>query len=165
MGVTVGVVTGQSVEAYRGGDQVRMLDVQLLGDFPEKVEWFDITGEDTAPINGDKVVILEVARNYKIAVATKDLITAAVNAGERKLYSRDAAGTVRATIYLKDDGSIEINGNTTTAVKYEPLNTQLQAFITALNTAFTNKKDDTGQTSPGLTLDISSAQASTIKLP
>lgn len=164
MGLTVGIITGQTIEAYRGGDTVRMLQVQLLGDNPETVEWFDITGEDTAPVNGDKVVILEVARNYKIAVATKDLITAAVNAGERKFYSRNAAGAILATIYLKDDGTIEINGNTTTAVKYEPLDAGLQSFVIALNAFFATKVDGPG--TPGaLAIDISGAQESTIKLP
>ena len=164
MGLTVGIVTGQSIEAYRGGDTVRMLQVQLLGDFPETIEWFDIAGEDTAPVNGDKVIVLELSRNYKIAVATKDLITAAVNAGERKFYSRDSAGVIKSTIYLKEDGTIEINGNATTAVKFEPLNTQLQAFVTALNAALGTKADGSG--TPGaLVLDISTAQENTVKLP
>jgi hypothetical protein len=165
MGVTVGVVTGQSIEAYRGGDTVRLVKVQLLGNFPETIEWFDIAGEDTAPIIGDKVVVLEVARNYKIAIATKDLITAAVNAGERKFFSRNAAGVVQATIYLKDDGIIEINGNINTAVKYAPLNTALQGLVTAINNALTFKQDATGQTPGSLTLDITAAEEPTVKLP
>lgn len=107
MGIKTGVVTGQDIIKYRGGDEVRILQVKLLGASPESVEWFDITGEDTAPVNGDKVVVWEVAENYKIAVATKDLITAAVSAGERKIYSRNSAGAVQAFIHLKDDGSID----------------------------------------------------------
>jgi hypothetical protein len=134
MGLTIGYITGQSVEAYRGGDTVRMLQVQLLGDSPETIEWFDITGEDTAPINGDKVVILEVAKNYKIAVATKDLIVAAVNAGEKKFYSRDSTGAVQATIYLKDDGNVQLNGGLNHAVQYEALLIEFNKLKATVNT-------------------------------
>lgn len=169
MGLTVGVVTGQNITDYRGGDTVRMLQVQLLGDNPETVEWFDITGEDTAPVNGDKVVILEIARNYKIAVATKDLITAAVSAGERKFYSRDSNGAVQAIIYLKNDGSIELNSGSDWAVQFTALQTAFNelktAFNTHLHTGVTSGGASTGTTTIPSAADISLAKINKINVP
>lgn len=169
MGQTIGIVTGQSIEAYRGGDIVRMLQVQLLGDFPETVEWFDITGEDTAPVNGDKVIIKEVAPNYKIAVATKDLVTAAVNAGERKFYSRDSVGNVQATIYLKDDGTVEINVGSNHAVQYESLLTEFNALKDDYNahkhTGVTTGAGTSGITDTENTSDITTTKIDSIKVP
>ena len=167
--MTIGFVTGQSVEAYRGGDTVRMLQVQLLGDSPETVEWFDITGEDTAPVNGDKVVILQVAKNYKIAVATKDLIVAAVNAGERKFYSRDSTGAIQATIYLKDDGNIELNGGINHAVQYEALLVAFNLLKTTVNTHVhtggTLSGGLTGVTTVLDTSDITATKINDIEVP
>jgi hypothetical protein len=169
MGRTVGVVTGQSIEAYRGGDTVRMLKVELLGDFPETVEWFDIAGEDTAPVNGDKVIILEVANNYKIAVATKDLIVAAVNAGERKFYSRDSGGNIQATIYLKDDGDLALNDGSNHSVQYEALLAEFNALKDDYNAhkhaGVTTGGGTSGTTDTPNTSDITTTKIDSIKVP
>jgi len=158
-----GTVTGQSIESYRGSLPVRLLKVQLLGNFPERIEWFDVTGEDTAPLPGDKVVVWQIAENYKIAVATKDLITAAVDAGERKFYSRDSGGNIKSVIYLKNDGTIELNDADDSAVLFSKLDAKLQILVTAINAAFATKQDSTG--APGtLSLDLSTAESQTLKI-
>lgn len=108
MGIKTGIVVGQEIKEYRGSQTpVRVLNVQLLGESPEQVVWLNVVGDDTAPVNGDEVVVFEVAKNYKVTLGTKDQIVAAVASGEKKLYSRNADGNVISSIYLKDDGTIE----------------------------------------------------------
>ena len=105
-----GIVVGQSIGPYRGSPvDLRLLQVQLLGDSPETVVWYNGTGEDTAPVNGDLVVVFDLGGGFKITMGTKDQIVAAVSDGEKKVYSRDAAGVVVATMYLKDDGTIQVD--------------------------------------------------------
>lgn len=86
------------------------------------------------------------------------------NPGETKVYSTDADGNEKSTIKLKDDGTIEINGNTDNAVSHADLTLALNNFTTALNIALAAKLDG-GGSSPGLSIDISGAKVDTVKLP
>lgn len=109
MGINVGSIVGQSIGPNRAGDVVRFLQVQTIGDNPETVEWWNITGEDTAPVNGDYVIIRDMGAGFKIGVLVRDTIDPLVNAGERKIYSRNSAGVVQAFLHLKDDGSVNLH--------------------------------------------------------
>lgn len=55
------------------------------------------------------------------------------NPGETRLFSLDSNGLLKASIYLKNDGSIEINGNSDNAVMFTPLKTGLQNQDGAIN--------------------------------
>jgi hypothetical protein len=54
--------------------------------------------------------------------------------GETRLFSLDAQGNLKAFLHLKNDGSIELNGNSDNLVRYTPLDTALQSQATAINT-------------------------------
>lgn len=61
-----------------------------------------------------------------------------------------------------NSNGIELNGNTKTFVTHAELDTALQLFVGALNTALGTKQN--GTASPGtLTLDISAAETTTVK--
>lgn len=65
------------------------------------------------------------------------------------------------TRVINPDG-IELNGSTKEFVTHAELNTALQTFVSALNTALASKEN--GSASPGtLTIDISAAKTTTIK--
>lgn len=57
--------------------------------------------------------------------------------GESRLYSVDANGNLKAYIWNKADGTLELNGNTYSAVRYQTLNTQLQSEISQINSQLT----------------------------
>lgn len=58
--------------------------------------------------------------------------------------------------------AIELNGNSKSFVTYSELNSALQSLVSSINTAIGTKQDGPGAT-PSLTLDISSAETSSIK--
>lgn len=122
------------------------------------------SGDDSPPLPGDRILIFKVdgTGNYAISgILTK---SQGAEPGEKKLYSRDSNGDVQAVIYLKGDGTIEINGNANFAVSWTDLNAALQALVTAINATFATKADAAGAAGT-LTLDLSGAKVSEVKLP
>lgn len=109
MGINTGIVTNQEVTTFKGGGPFRVLDVQLLGEFSTKAVYFNVSGDDSAPVDGDEVVIYDLGGGFKVAMKTFDTLTPTAAAGERRLYSRDSAGAVASYIHMKADGSIDIN--------------------------------------------------------
>lgn len=73
-----------------------------------------LTGDDSPPLENDQIVLVHIegSGDY-VAIATLDSVGSTVEPGERRLYSRDELGEVAATIYLKRDGTIELNGGAT----------------------------------------------------
>ena len=167
MGINIGTVTGQRIGDYKGFSNIRLLEVDLLGDSADTVLWLNITGEDSAPVNGDMVVVFDFGA-FRFSVAAWDLIAAVAAEGERRFYSRDSAGAEQATLNLKDDGQMELNGTGDFAVRF-----------TALETAFNQLKSDfDGHNHPGVTAggastgfptastaDISPAKIDEIEVP
>jgi hypothetical protein len=137
MGIRTGTVTGQTIESNRGSANVRLLQVQLLGSVPETVEFFNVSGEDTAPAEGDKVIVFELSDGFKFTMGTKDLIEASVLAGEKKIYSQDG-GLEKAIIYLKNDGKLQIgNGTDELLSLFDELLTELQKTVDLTGVAST----------------------------
>lgn len=147
MGMSIGKVVGQSIESYRGLPATRMIEVQLLGESPETVEWINVTGEDTAPVNGDKVIVFNLGSGYKITLGTKDQIVAAVASGDKKLYARSNSDTISVYLHLRADGKIELGDGTNELLKI--MNDNLTEVINALKylrdtITFTNSGGPTG---------------------
>lgn len=107
--MVTGKVTGSSIGKNKAGtEEVRLLQVQISDvDDVQTIEHFSQSGEDTAPAVGDKVIVEKVGTSYKIAGNTKDLITPTAAEGEKKIYSQ-AGGTIKASVFLKADGSLDI---------------------------------------------------------
>ncbi len=101
----IGQVTGQEVKTYKGVDNVRVLQVALFGANPESVVYMNTSGEDTAPMNGDMVIVRELGAD-KYTFGIKDLVLPESEPGEKRFYSRDSDGNVIAALHLKSDGSI-----------------------------------------------------------
>jgi hypothetical protein len=141
-----------------------MLQVQMSS--PEDirtVEYVSLPGQDESPVNGSRVFIAAVANSYLIAFGVDDGVYPSTATGEKFLYSLDDSGpaaTVAALIKLLESGIIEINGNADFAVRFDALNTALQAMLTSLN-ADIIAAGGTGST----TLDLSGAKVDEVKLP
>lgn len=58
--------------------------------------------------------------------------------GETRLYSTDSDGNLRFYTWLKNDGTMEIGGNTKHMVRYEELETAFNQLKTDFNTFITN---------------------------
>ena len=97
--------------------------------------------------------------------------------GETRLYSIDNNGNLKTYVWLKNDGTMEIGGNTKHMVRYEELQTAFNQLKQDLNTFITifNSHTHTGvtigvgststTTTPGTTssADISPAKIDNIK--
>lgn len=122
------------------------------------------SGDDSPPLPEDRCLMIKVDGSGNYIISGILCGSQGAGPGEKKLYSRDSNGDIKATIYLKDDGIIEINGNSDYAVSWTDLNSALQSLISGINSALANKSDGSG--TPGaLSLDISGAKVNEVKLP
>jgi len=154
MGITTGIVKGQTIESYRGSPAVRLLQVQLLGPNPETVEFINVSGEDTAPATGDRVVVFNIGGGYKVTLGTKSQIIEAVSEGEKKIYSNNGS-EILAFVYLDKNGKIQIGNG-----EDELLNIINENFVNLINSlkylrdtiTFTNSGGPTGPPTNGALL-------------
>ncbi len=160
--VRTGTITGRTITTNRDGENQRvMLQVQMTNaDDIQTVEYVSLPGQDENPINGTRVYIIEIGESYKIAIAADDGVTPAMATGEKRLYSVSDAGDIQAFIKLLKTGIIEINGDADFAVRFNALDTALQAMLTALNADIV-----TAGGAGSTTLDISGAKVDEVKLP
>lgn len=106
-----------------------------------KVQEFGVkTANESMPFGMDSNPIAEMVAIYsQTSNNSEPVIIGYINknqlaaAGETRLFSVDASGAVKAYMWLKNTGVLELNGNGYTAVRYEPLNLGLQNQNTLIN--------------------------------
>lgn len=100
-----------SVRVTRGGVNVTDVKVDPSGGAGEiTIEHMGAPGDDSLPLDSDRVVGIPTGGTGRVVAggyADTENEGVAVK-GEKRLYSRDSEGDVRATLYLKKDGTIEI---------------------------------------------------------
>ena len=177
--IRTGIVTGRELKKNRdGGNDRLLLQVQITdADDIHTVEYMSPPGEDSNPPDGSKVLIIDVGRAYKVAIAADDNISPSMEKGEKKLYSI-SEGAIAAFINFLSSGIMEINGNSDFAVRYNELETgfnQLKAdhddFVANVYGLHSHATAPTGPVSPpsvlgaASTADISAAKVEEVKLP
>ena len=170
----IGTVTGQEVKKNRDGSiAVRLLQVQISNESDiQTVQYMGPAGEDSAPINGDKVQIFSIGPAFQFAIAVEDQNNvASMPAGEKKLYSRDSAGAIAAFISFLAGGNLELNGNDKSAVRYQDLQTQFDELKGVVNshthiyTPGAGTPTSTATALPQSAADITTTESPTVKLP
>ena len=109
-----GTVTGRKIEDNRDKDRpTRMLQLEVTAPQDvQTVEHLTQCGEDTGPTDGAQAVIIGVGQAWKVAIVTDDKVEPSAAPGEKRLYSTNAAGdTVKASIWLRDDGRVHVNND------------------------------------------------------
>ena len=168
----IGTITGQEIKKNRDGSiAVRLLQVQISNESDiQTVQYMSVPGEDTAPINGDKVQIFRIGSAFQFAVAVEDQNNvASVAVGGKRLFSRDSAGAVKAFIELLTSGVLHLNGSAYSAVRFEELQTafdQLKADFDAHTHLYAPGPGTPTQTAATIasTADITPAESDTVKL-
>lgn len=105
-------------------------------------EYYQNHGLFSRPTKDSKGVFVPIgpSRSFGVIIGSNNYkIEHDIDTGETILYSTNTAGDeVKATVYLKTDGNIELNGNGDKAVRYSKLETafnQLQSdFDSLVNT-------------------------------
>jgi hypothetical protein len=126
---------------------------------------FGISGDDSPPLPEDRLFIVKKEGTGEYSIVGVLAESQGAEPGEKKLYSRDSNGEKKALIFLKKDGIIELNGNNDFAVKFNNLNTGLQAFIVDLNAKLTTAFAAVPVTWPGTSIDIDNSKVDEVKLP
>ena len=126
---------------------------------------FTVSGDDSPPLPDDKVFIVKKDGSGDYAIVGVLAMSQGAVPGEKKLYSRDSEGNLKSLIYIKKDGTIEINGNADNAVRFNSLDVGLQAFISDLNFKLTTAFATVPYTWPGSSIDIAGAKIEEVKLP
>jgi hypothetical protein len=180
----LGIVKGSEIKKNKDSTtKSLLLQVEIIPDDVRTVELISMSGEDVNPGKGCRVFITDASKGYKIATGITDNLEPESDSGEREIYSTDdpvtekkakiklaANGDIEidayggATLNIKADGNIEINGDADYAVSWTDLDTALQTLVSGINTALGTKKDEAG--TPGtLSLDLSTAKIGTVKFP
>lgn len=153
----------ESVNTDKNGVVVRELKTQLKAFYNILTEIFLPPGIDATPQANDRVIAIKRSESGSFVITGVLLKDAQSIPGELRLFSRNSAGAEQGEIFLKADGSIELNGNTQKLAMYGPLNTGLQSFITDLNAKLVTAFTAVGGSWPGTSLDISTSETTTLK--
>ena len=158
------------------------VNATFLGNLKERIVKILVRGKDdvqtsrqVAPHGIDSNPVKDmVAIQAATAIQGETIVLGYINkdmiaeVGELHLFATDDTGAEKIRIKLKADGTAEFGGDTDNLVRYTPLNTELQAFKTAMQAELT--KIATGITgvsgayTPGtLSVDISAAKVEELK--
>lgn len=84
-------------------------------------EVFQPAGEDSFPLPSDYAILINFMRTGSFAVAgyVDPINAGTAQAGEKRVYSRDANGAIKAEFHLKNDGTI-LCTNTEGTIQIDP---------------------------------------------
>jgi len=120
-------------------------------------------GVDSKPVKND-LAVYSKTNNKNQAIILGYLKTFEnTNEGETRIYATDSNGNEVFDILLKNDGTCEIGGNIDFLTRFNGLNTDLQSYLTELNSKLVTAFTAVGGSWPGITLDISNAKIEEIK--
>ena len=126
-------------------------------------------GLDSNPIKGMTAIYGTTSNDAESVIIGYIQKNQLCEVGESRLFSTDENGDLKAFIWNKNDGTIEINGDTYTSVRFAPLNTGLQNQNTLINTELAKialaitTLGGTYAPAP-ITTDISNSESNTVKL-
>lgn len=98
------------------------------------------SGNESAPFGYDGNPLKDtIAIHAKTSNNSENVIIGYINdnqkaeTGEVRIYSLDSNKSIKSFLWLKKDGTIELNGNTYSLVKFEPLETAIKKHDTDIN--------------------------------
>lgn len=127
-------------------------------------EYVNPAGIESKPVKDDIAVHAETSSDSLTVCLGYIRPSETVKPGETLIYSTDSDGVRVFEMYFKNDGTIEIGGNTENAVFYSALNSGLQTFINDLNAKLVTAFSAVGGSWPGTSLDITDSKNDDVKL-
>lgn len=125
-------------------------------------------GTDSNPIKDMVAIYSETQEKGKTIIVGYINRNQMADAGENRIFSTDSSGNVKTFIWLKNDGTMLVGGDTDNMVRYIPLDSGLQALKDLIQTELTKIATGIagagGSYTPGtLSVDISGAKINEIK--
>jgi len=129
---------------------------------------FEGFGEDSHPLKNMTALMTDTGADGEMAVIGFLDIEKVTALGEKRIFSLDSNGDVSSFIWLKNNGTIEFNGNSNSLVKYNELKQKCDELQNFINQELT--KIQAGISSAGGTytpaqanFDISSSEGVNLK--
>lgn len=137
LNVHLGTIVGSEINTNLDGESnTRILSVELSSaEDVQSIEHICQNGEQTNPLDDATVVILEINKAWKIAIAVKDLVEpdATLERGEKIIYSLDSSNNIKAKIYLKNDGTLVLNDGTDWAIQFTEMKSAFDQLVSDFN--------------------------------
>ena len=91
-------------------------------------------GMDSVPIEGDQGIIIMIDQTEGKTVAIGVYPDPQAESGEVRFYSRNDSGVEQSFLWIKKDGTIEINGSAESAVAFAALKSGFDTLKSDFNT-------------------------------
>lgn len=91
-------------------------------------------GEDSSPLKDMIAIYTNTSESGEQVILGYINKNQLASPGEKRIYSLRPDGTLSFAIHLKNDGTVEVGGNTDNMVKFIPLDAALKNQDTAINT-------------------------------
>lgn len=178
-------ITGSLVDFFRGGTKEISIHQSMEGGKPQTSMSGFAPGLEINPANGENIVVTKIKGSNSFVVSIGGVnqnITPDTLRGERRIYSVSEDGTeIKAVAKFKNDGVLELNGATDSAVLFSELKTAYDQVVSDLNDLVTaynahiHNFVGVGPGNPGVTVvttstgtpstgDISPAESLDVKL-
>lgn len=169
-------VVGYLVDKYRGGSRNVAIHQVKAGAKPETSMSCIGPGIEINPANGENLVITQIGNSNSFVVSIGGVnqnIAPNTARGERRIYAVSADGeTIKAVIKWKNDGTLELNGATDSAVKFadlksgfDTLKSDFNSFLTHVHpTAAVGPPSPPAPVVPPSTASVDSSESADVKL-
>lgn len=144
----------------------RYIKAYVYGDYAREARQMSIAGVDSSPVKGTKGLFLKTT-NSSEPVFLGNIGLAEAEEGEIQIYSWDGK-TKEGFIWIKKDGTIEINGSADNAVRFSPIDSACSKLAQDINAELV--KIAAGITTAGgaytpspISIDISDAKIDNVK--
>jgi len=121
-------------------------------------------GVDSKPVMDLQAVHSTTQNDEKSVILGYIQKSEKTESGEIRIYSTDKNNSEKFYIILKKNGTAEIGGSTDFMVRYNALNSGLQAFVNTLNANLATAFTSVGGTWDPATLDISNSKINEVKV-
>lgn len=134
-GIDIGEIVSVALASNRESDQRRFIaEVQISGGGDTRtVELWPVSGLDSLPPVGSRILVIPVSNSYLIGIAADDGVEPSVASGERRLYATDSGGAIAAEVLATAGGEIVINAGEDWAVQYSALKSAFDTLKQDLN--------------------------------
>lgn len=126
-------------------------------------------GVDSSPLKGMTAVYGNTSNNGDTVILGYIQKEQLAEPGETRLFSLDSSGNLKAFIWLKNNGDIQLNGADYSSVRFQPLQSGINAKDSLINTELAKIATAIGTLGgayvPGnINTDISQSESQTIKI-
>ena len=90
-------------------------------------------GDDSNPIPNLRAVYMDTSNDSNPVIIGYINDQLAAEPGEKRLFSLDSEGKIAYFVWLKNDGTCELNGDADNAVRFSPVKSGLEDMVTGIN--------------------------------